>query len=264
MLRIGCARPGLSHAWQSACMTGFLHITERTTWQAAQRAGEFRMSTRGVTLEEEGFIHCSQPHQLRSVAEMFYGDLDDLVVLVIDPALVRAPVRYEAPDGGTEKYPHIYGALPIAAVTDVIAVSRDHAGRFVLPGDDEAEVWARMRAIYDGFLTGDTGAVDALLAPDVTIWDSAQFALARGLDQLRDLRARRTRDPGAPTVIRLDAADPVIDIWGDTALVRHTLVVDLSDGTRETVRNTSVWRRTESGWLAVHNHEDIAGGGALP
>lgn len=129
---------------------------------------------------------------------------------------------------------------------------------------DEAEVWARVRAIYDGVLAGDTGGVDVLLQRDVTIWDSAEFPLARGLEQLREVRRRRPRGPGAPTVIRLDARDPVIDVWGDTALVRHLLVVELSDGTRETIRNTSVWRRADGTWLAVHNHEDVAGGGSLP
>ena len=129
---------------------------------------------------------------------------------------------------------------------------------------DEAEVWARMRAIYDGFLAGDTDSVDALLQHDVTIWDSAEFSLARGLEQLRDIRGRRPRDPKAPTVLHLDARDPVIDVWGDTALVRHILIVELSDGTRQTIRNTSVWRRTDAGWQAVHNHEDVAGGGDLP
>ena len=129
---------------------------------------------------------------------------------------------------------------------------------------DETEVWTRMRAIYDGFLAGDTDAVDALLHHDVTIWDSAEFPLAHGLGQLRDMRSRRPRDQGGPTVISLDARDPVIDIWDDTALVRHILDVELSDGTRQAVRNTSVWRRGEGGWLAVHNHEDVAGGGARP
>jgi ketosteroid isomerase-like protein len=129
---------------------------------------------------------------------------------------------------------------------------------------DEAEVWARVRASYAGFLAGDPDAVDALLHPDVTIWDSAEYPLTRGLAELRDLRTRRPRDPGALTAVRLDATDPVIDVWGDTALVRHILDVELSDGTRETVRNTSVWRRTEGAWLAVHNHEDIAGGGGSP
>jgi hypothetical protein len=129
---------------------------------------------------------------------------------------------------------------------------------------DETEVWARVRAIYDGFLLGDTDSVDALLQREVTIWDSAEFPLTRGVGQLQDLRRQRSRVPGAPTVTQLDARDPVIDVWGDTALVRHVLIVEMSDGTRETVRNTSVWRRTEGGWLAVHNHEDIAGGGGRP
>jgi uncharacterized protein (DUF952 family) len=107
------------------------HITGRQTWLAASQAGEYRVSTRGVTLEEQGFIHCSLPHQLRGVAECVYGDADDLVVLVIDPARLPCPVRFE--DVGGDSYPHIYGAVPAYAVTRVITVSRDAAGRLVLP-----------------------------------------------------------------------------------------------------------------------------------
>jgi uncharacterized protein (DUF952 family) len=114
-------------------MTELVHITERAAWAAAAGPGEYRMSTRGVTLEQEGFIHCSLPHQLRWVAETFYADAHDLVVLVVDPGLVAAPVRYEAPEPGAEEFPHIYGPLPVAAVTRVIDVRRDAAGRFILP-----------------------------------------------------------------------------------------------------------------------------------
>ena len=129
---------------------------------------------------------------------------------------------------------------------------------------DKTEVWARVRAIYDGFLAGDADAVDALLDRDVTIWDSAEFPLALGIEKLRELRIRRPHDPGAATVLSIDATDPVIDVWDDAALVRHILNVELSDGTRHIVRNTSVWRRVDGVWLAVHNHEDVAGGGAQP
>ena len=114
-------------------MTELLHITERAVWAAAMPTGEYRMSTRGVTLEEEGFIHCSLPHQLRGVAESFYADLDDLVVLVIDRERLTAPVRFEAPSPGADTFPHIYGPLPVEAVTSVVDVGRDAAGRFVLP-----------------------------------------------------------------------------------------------------------------------------------
>ena len=114
-------------------MTELLHITERSAWSAATSTGEYRLSTRGVTLEQEGFIHCSLPHQLRWVAETFYADPGDLVVLVIDSDLVVAPVRFEAPGPGADEFPHIYGPLPVAAVVRVIDVSRDAAGEFVLP-----------------------------------------------------------------------------------------------------------------------------------
>ena len=46
-------------------MAELLHITERACWQEAVGTGEYRVSTRGVTLEQEGFIHCSLRHQLR-------------------------------------------------------------------------------------------------------------------------------------------------------------------------------------------------------
>jgi uncharacterized protein (DUF952 family) len=118
-------------------MTELLHITERDTWRMAQQAGEYRMSTRGVTLEQEGFIHCSLRHQLRAVAELFYADADDLVVLVIDSDKVPSAIRFEPAAPGGPDFPHIYGPLPVSAVTDVVPVTRDGADRMVLP-DREA------------------------------------------------------------------------------------------------------------------------------
>ena len=115
-------------------MAELYHIAERTTWLQAAEAGEYLMSTRDLTLAQEGFIHCSLLHQLRGVADRFYRDADDLVVLVIDSAAVPAPVRYESPAPGAEKYPHIYGPLPAQAVTSVIPVGRDPEGNFILPG----------------------------------------------------------------------------------------------------------------------------------
>jgi uncharacterized protein (DUF952 family) len=114
-------------------VTQFFHITEAAAWRDARAAGEYRMSTRGVTLEQQGFIHCSLRHQLRAVAELVYGDADDLVVLVIDAARLAVPVRFEAPEPGAEEYPHVYGALPVDAVTSVFPVSRDQDDRMVLP-----------------------------------------------------------------------------------------------------------------------------------
>jgi uncharacterized protein (DUF952 family) len=114
-------------------MAEIFHITGQSQWDRATAAGEHRMSTRDLTLEQEGFIHCCLPHQLRGVAERYYADADDLVVLVIDETRLTGPVRYERPAPGADAFPHIYGPVPVGAVTSVIPVSRDASGRFVLP-----------------------------------------------------------------------------------------------------------------------------------
>ena len=46
--------------------------------------------------------------------------MDDLVLLVIDPARVDAEIRYERPDGAAERFPHIYGPLRVDAVVAVV------------------------------------------------------------------------------------------------------------------------------------------------
>jgi uncharacterized protein (DUF952 family) len=114
-------------------MPELFHLADRGEWLAARQAGEYRISTRGVTLAEQGFIHCSLRHQLRGVAERYYADADDLVLLVINSGWVPSPIRYEAPEPGAESYPQIYGPLPTSAVTRVVPVSRDPGGAFLLP-----------------------------------------------------------------------------------------------------------------------------------
>ncbi|PWI15631.1 DUF952 domain-containing protein [Streptomyces sp. Act143] len=99
-----------------------VHLTERSLWEEARARGTYEMSTRGKTLQEEGFIHCSTRAQCPKVAAFLYGDYDgpdELVLLVIDPDRLGVPLKYEAPEPGAEEFPHIYGPLPVAAVVDV-------------------------------------------------------------------------------------------------------------------------------------------------
>ncbi|MBQ0995818.1 DUF952 domain-containing protein [Streptomyces nigra] len=102
--------------------TYILHLTERSLWEAARERGAYEISTRGRTLQEEGFIHCSTRAQLPKVAAFLYGTYDgpdDLVVLVVDPERLDVPLRYEAVEPGGEEFPHVYGPLPVGAVVDV-------------------------------------------------------------------------------------------------------------------------------------------------
>jgi uncharacterized protein (DUF952 family) len=98
------------------------HLALRPDWEAARAAGgPYEVSTRGKKLHEIGFIHaCQTDEQVDRVRRTFYADLDaraDLVLLVIDPALLTAPVRHEPVDG--DIYPHIYGPIPLHAVVQV-------------------------------------------------------------------------------------------------------------------------------------------------
>ncbi|GLW44539.1 hypothetical protein Stsp02_02010 [Streptomyces sp. NBRC 14336] len=96
-----------------------LHLTRRSQWDAARAQGTYEISTRGRTLQEEGFIHCSTRTQLPRTAAAFFSDLDDLVVLVVDPDRLKVPVRYEAAEPGGEQFPHVYGPIPVDAVVGV-------------------------------------------------------------------------------------------------------------------------------------------------
>ncbi|GAA3466250.1 DUF952 domain-containing protein [Nonomuraea roseola] len=96
-----------------------LHIAYATDWEAAQHTGEYRISTRGRTLEQEGFIHCSATHsQARTVTRLFYADVTEpLLLLEIDPT--GLDIRYEVPEGAHEAFPHLYGPLPTSSVSAV-------------------------------------------------------------------------------------------------------------------------------------------------
>lgn len=95
------------------------HLALASDWEAALAAGSYRVSTRGATLDEVGFLHCSFPHQLERVAAAFYADVTEpLVVLVIDGEEVEAggtAVLVDDVDG--EGFPHLYGPLYPECVT---------------------------------------------------------------------------------------------------------------------------------------------------
>jgi glutathione S-transferase len=93
------------------------HLALPDDWAGAFTDGVYLISTRGMTLDEVGFIHCSTRDQMVDTANRFYGDVEQLVVLTIDPALVPSPIVYEPPAPDVDKlFPHIYGPLPVAAV----------------------------------------------------------------------------------------------------------------------------------------------------
>jgi uncharacterized protein (DUF952 family) len=109
------------------------HITQAQDWARAVTAGEYRVSTLGKTLDDVGFIHCSREDQVERVANAAFVGTDQLVVLVIDPDRVGAPITYENLEGGSELFPHIYGPLGPDAVDEVMPLEAGPDGRFSFP-----------------------------------------------------------------------------------------------------------------------------------
>ena len=104
------------------------HITERTAWETAQVEGIYR----APSLETEGFIHFSKPEQVLATANRFYRGQSGLVLLQIDPEQLSAPLRYEeVADHGT--FPHLYGPLNLAAVTQTYPFEPSSDGGFAMP-----------------------------------------------------------------------------------------------------------------------------------
>ena len=95
-----------------------LHLALKADWQAAQANGSYRISTRGMSLEQVGFIHCSWQEQVQATFERCYGDGGAVLLLEIDPTAVNAPLRADAIPTG-ELFPHLYGPLPLKAVRAV-------------------------------------------------------------------------------------------------------------------------------------------------
>jgi len=95
------------------------HIALPEDWSAAQAAGMYTVSSRGVTLAEEGYIHCSFAAQVAATAKRFYGDVAEVVLLQIDEDQLTSPVVVEDLIGSGEPFPHIYGPIDLGAVVAV-------------------------------------------------------------------------------------------------------------------------------------------------
>ena len=112
-----------------------LHLLPLTVWEHVRDAGDYRPDSYDV----DGFVHCSGDDAVMlAVANAYYrAAVDELVVLELDAAKLRAEVRWEAPDpapppgvAAETLFPHVYGPLDLAAVVRVRRLVRDDAGDF--------------------------------------------------------------------------------------------------------------------------------------
>ena len=99
------------------------HITTAEAWAQARATGSYTADS----LATEGFIHCSEADQYAWVANQRFRGRQDLVLLHVDEPRLAAPVRRENLEGGERLFPHIYGALNLDAVVDVVPFRPSYA-----------------------------------------------------------------------------------------------------------------------------------------
>jgi uncharacterized protein (DUF952 family) len=110
-------------------MTTIFHITTAAEADAAARSGSYAPPA----FAAEGFIHCSYPRQVCAVAGRLFAGRPDLVLLEIDRAQLTCKIVDENLEGGVERFPHVYGRLPVRAIVAVHPFRCGADGRFTLP-----------------------------------------------------------------------------------------------------------------------------------
>ena len=101
------------------------HLIPADDWATAQASGVVAPES----LATEGFVHNSRADQVPGVVERYYAGRDDMLLLSIDESLLGLDVVWEAPahpDGTpnteaeeAQRYPHVYGPMPVSAVVEV-------------------------------------------------------------------------------------------------------------------------------------------------
>jgi len=123
---------------------------------------------------------------------------------------------------------------------------------------DAAVIIGLERAAFDRWIQGDGSTYQALLAPDVTVFDPRLNAPLRGRDAVVVFLERirpKTPLPG------YDMLDPTVQPAGDARILTFTFVS--YDETRTPTSRwnfTEVYRRTGSRWFIAHSHASFVGG----
>jgi uncharacterized protein (DUF952 family) len=98
-------------------------------WATAEAAGRFD----GAPVDAaDGFIHFSTGAQVAETAARHFAGQADLLIVSVDAAALGSALAWEPSRGGA-LFPHLYGPLPLAAVTAVRPLPLGADGRHVFP-----------------------------------------------------------------------------------------------------------------------------------
>jgi uncharacterized protein (DUF952 family) len=110
-------------------MATIYKICERPEWQEAQRDGRYRGS---AVDRRDGFIHFSTVTQAVETAEKHFAGVKDLILIAVDAEALGAALKWEPSRGGA-LFPHLYGAMPLAAVRWAKPLPDETGGKRAFP-----------------------------------------------------------------------------------------------------------------------------------
>ncbi len=105
------------------------HMCRRDEWRAAEGQGRYFGSSQDIA---EGFIHFSTASQVAASAAKHRAGQANLVLLEVVADDLGDALKWEPARDG-DLFPHLYGPLPVAAVTAVRDLPLDDRGVHVFP-----------------------------------------------------------------------------------------------------------------------------------
>ena len=87
-------------------------VCHKSEWKIAKKIGKFYGSEKDIS---DGYIHFSSGKQLKSTVKKFFLNQDNLIILEVDPNLVKNLVWEKSHNGLF--FPHLYSYLDISSVT---------------------------------------------------------------------------------------------------------------------------------------------------
>lgn len=92
--------------------TTLYKLISKEQWQESLQLGSLSLSSM-----DQAFIHLAKEDQVQGVAEKFWSDIPEYLILELDTTQLPGTMKYETNPGRSTKYYHLYnGSIPLAAV----------------------------------------------------------------------------------------------------------------------------------------------------
>ena len=139
------------------------HIVKREEWAIPKQ-----IIYQTESLKTQGFIHCCTSDQVDEVLDQWFKGQMNLILVEINPDLLKAKVKYENLEGGQKLFPHIYGPINLEAVVNEKAI-----------GNLEIQVTENRKQI----------PIEKFIARSHSIFDLQWFLLSCGDFEKKDFNA---------------------------------------------------------------------------